>query len=133
MSERIKIRAWDKTHNIMRYNYFGKSGDNEDDWVFFNPEFDDRGGVSWGGTSVPYERNQFILMLASNVREKPEDGIPGNIIYEGDLLQDWKGESFAVVFDGVRFYAHGETTDKELTSTSWKIAGTIFNSKKEIT
>ncbi|MBC8228277.1 hypothetical protein H8E77_01855, partial [bacterium] len=46
---KLLIRAWDKIHKKMRYNYLGKTGDVEGDFVLFHAEYDDQGLPFWGG------------------------------------------------------------------------------------
>ena len=127
MSERIIIRAWDKTHKIMRYNYCGNSSDIAGrDWVIFHPEYDDRGNIIFGGTNSPYPGEQFILMLASSVKS-----VDGGFIYAFDVVQDLRGGIFFIVFDGVKFLARGDNTDKELTSTKWQVVGNVFEYRED--
>lgn len=129
MSEQIKIRAWDKTAQKMRYNYCGKSGDSNSDWAIFFPEEDDRGNLVFGGIDNPYPRERFVLMLASKIRTREIiDGeeILGSMIYALDTIQNPRGDIFSVVFDGLRFYASGDEKDCDLSSTTWKVVGNVF-------
>jgi len=122
MSERIIIRAWDKTHKIMRYNYCGNNSDVAGrNWVIFHPEYDNSGNITFGGFNSPYPFEQFILMLASSVKD-----VDGKFIYAFDIIQDLRGNIFFVVFDGVKFFVRGDATDKELTSTKWQVVGNVF-------
>lgn len=125
MSERILIRAWDRTHKTMRYNYCGKSGDLNNDWVIFFPEYDDRGNLLFGGINNQYPREQFILMLASSVTNDSNN----KSIYEFDIVQDLRGKIFSVAFDGVEFYAHGDETDCQLRAGKWTIVGNTFEDR----
>lgn len=122
---KLLIRAWDKIHKKMRYNYLGKTGDGEGDFVLFHAEYDDQGLPVWGGNNQPYPRNQFLLMLASSVR-----ATNGSIIYDSDIVQDPRGNVYVASFDGVAFYAHGSEADKILSNMEWVIVDNIFEGRR---